>query len=253
MSTEDLIIRLFLIVDDKLGHVNKRSDAHLYPSEIVTIGLLFALKGGRFSPFYRWLSANYHAWFPKLPEHSRLTRLLRDYANYTDDFLHQPSFFTVIDTYGIELIHPRREGRSDQQIGRKGKSNGRWIVGIKLGWLIDDHGYVVNWGWDTANAPDNVFRDIATDYDGQTIALSDNGFRETGSPQQNVKYCDRGTWNERFTIETNLSWVTELFHAKKMYHRVTEHLVARLGYMAALLNCLLDITEGERSLVQFAI
>jgi hypothetical protein len=26
----------------------------------------------------------------------------------------------VIDTYGIELIHPVREGRSPQQIGRKG-------------------------------------------------------------------------------------------------------------------------------------
>jgi hypothetical protein len=27
-----------------------------------------------------------------------------------------------IDTYGIELIHPMREGRSPQQIGRKGLS-----------------------------------------------------------------------------------------------------------------------------------
>jgi hypothetical protein len=32
----------------------------------------------------------------------------------------------VIDTYGIELIHPIREGRSPQQIGRKGVSNHRW-------------------------------------------------------------------------------------------------------------------------------
>ena len=38
----------------------------------------------------------------------------------------------VIDTYGIELIHPMREGRSPQQIGRKGLSNHRWIVGGKL-------------------------------------------------------------------------------------------------------------------------
>ena len=30
-----------------------------------------------------------------------------------------PSLIGVIDTYGIELIHPRREGRSDTQIGRK--------------------------------------------------------------------------------------------------------------------------------------
>jgi hypothetical protein len=51
MSTDEIIIRLFCMVDDQLGTVNKRSDAHLYTSEIVTIGLLFALKGGRFRAF----------------------------------------------------------------------------------------------------------------------------------------------------------------------------------------------------------
>jgi hypothetical protein len=253
MPTDEIIIRLFCIVDDQLGAVKKRSDAKLYPSEIVTIGLLSALKGGRFSHFYRWLTNNYRMWFPNLPEHSRLTRLLRDYADYTEAFLVEPTFFTVIDTYGIELLHPRREGRSMQQLGTKGRSNGGWIVGVKLAWLIDDHGRVVAWGWDTANAPDNVFRPIATAYDGETITLCDNGLREHGAPQQNLKYCERGTWNERFTVETDLSWATETFHAKKLYHRVAEHLSARLGYMAALLNCLLQITQGERSLVQFAI
>jgi hypothetical protein len=38
--------------------------------------------------------------------------LLRDYAALALDFLAEPSFFTVMDTYGIELIHRRREGRS---------------------------------------------------------------------------------------------------------------------------------------------
>jgi hypothetical protein len=74
---------------------------------------------------------------------------LRDYAGLTLDFLAEPSFFTVMDTYGIELIHPRREGRSKRQIGKKGKSNGRWIIGIKLAWLINDQGEVVDWTWDT--------------------------------------------------------------------------------------------------------
>jgi hypothetical protein len=253
MPTDEIIIRLFCMVDDQLGCVNKRSDAHLYASEIVTIGLLSALKGGRFRAFYRWLDANYRAFFPKLPERSRLVRLLRDYAGLTLDFLADPSFFTVIDTYGIELIHPRREGRSPQQIGKKGKSNGRWIVGIKLAWLINEAGEVVDWSWDTANAPDNVFRPLATSYDGETIALADQGLREKDAPASNIKLCERGTWNERFTIETNLSWVTELFHAKKLYHRVTRHLEAHLWYLAALINCLLRLTEQKRSLAQFVI
>ena len=56
-----------------------------------------------------------------------------------DLFLADPTFFTVVDTYGIELIHPWREGRSPKQLGKKGKSNHRWIVGIKLClcWLIN--------------------------------------------------------------------------------------------------------------------
>jgi hypothetical protein len=253
MPTDEIIIGLFCMVDDQLGLVNKREDAHLYASEIVTIGLLFALKGGRFRAFYRWLNANYRAFFPKLPERSRLQRLLRDHAEDTLPFLADPTFFTVVDTYAIELIHPGREARSKRQIGRKGKSNGRWIVGVKLAWLINDAGEVVDWTWDTANESDNVFRPLATGYDGETIALADLGLHEKDAPPSNIKCCERGTWNERFTIETNLSWVTELFHAKKLYHRVKSHLEARLWYLAALINCLLRLTEHKRSLAEFVI
>lgn len=253
MPTDESIIRLFCMVDDQLGAVNKRADAHLYPSEIVTIGLLFSLKGGRFRAFSRWLAAKYRMYFPALPERTRLQRLLRDHAALALDFLAEPSFFTVLDTYGIELIHPRRAGRSTQQIGKKGKSNGCWIVSIKLGWLINNAGEVVDWTWDTANAPDTVFRPLATSYDGETIALADQGLREKDAPPANIKCCERGTWNERCIIETNLSWVTELLHAKKLYHRVKTHLEARLWYLAALINCLLRLTAHKRSVAAFVI
>lgn len=39
MPTDELIIRLFCMVDDELGPVNKHPDAHLYPSEIVSVTL----------------------------------------------------------------------------------------------------------------------------------------------------------------------------------------------------------------------
>ena len=144
MPTNEIIIRLFCMVDDQLGPVNKQLDAHLCPSEIVTIGLFFALKGGHFRAFESWLNKNYGAWFPHLPKRTHLQRLLRDCAEQAFAFLADPTFFTVADTYGIELIHPRRERRSKQQIGKKGKSNGRWIVGIKLAWLINEAGEVVD-------------------------------------------------------------------------------------------------------------
>jgi hypothetical protein len=253
MSTDEIIIRLFLIVDEELGSIKKRPDAKLYASEIVTLGLLFALKGGRYRAFYRWLAANYRIWFPALPELSRLHRLLEEHAELTERFLAKPTVFTVLDTFGIELIHPRREGRSPRQIGDKGISNGRWIVGVKLGWLVNDRGEVVDWDWDTASAPDNAFRVTAHQYDGETITLCDLGLRTKDEPARNLKFCPRGQWNERFTIETDFSWLTEFLHAKKMYHRVEAHLVARFRSMAALLNCLLKITEGKRSLLQFAV
>ena len=161
------------MVDDQLGPVNKRLDAYLYPSEIVTIGLLFALKGGRFRAFESWLNKNYRAWFPHLPERTRLQRRRRDCAEQAFDFLADPTFFTVVDTYWIELIHPRCEGQCKLRIGKKGKSNGRWIVGIKLAWLINEAGEVVDWTWATANEQDNVFRPLAPGYDGETIALAE--------------------------------------------------------------------------------
>ena len=253
MSTEEIIYRLFCSVDAELLDVKKRSDAQLYASEIVTIGLLFALKGGQYRPFYRWLAANYHYLFPHLPEQSRMHRLLRDYSHYTVHFLKDPSTFTVVDTFGIELIHPRREGRSPDQLGCKGVSNGRWIVGINLGWLINNRGEVVDWGWDTANVPDNAFRELATQYDGETITLSDLGFRKKDTPQKNFKYCEKGTWNERYLIESCFSVVTLVFDGKKLYHRDEHHLESRLGYMAALLNILLIITGGVFSFTEFVI
>jgi hypothetical protein len=71
MPTDEHIIRVFYMVDDQLGAVNKRADAHLHPSEIATIGLLFKLKGWWFRAFHRWLDANYRAFFPSLPERIR--------------------------------------------------------------------------------------------------------------------------------------------------------------------------------------
>ena len=45
MTTEDIIIHIFYKADDALGAVHKEILASLYPSEVVTIGMLFALKG----------------------------------------------------------------------------------------------------------------------------------------------------------------------------------------------------------------
>src|SRR5713101_5418693 len=123
VTTLDCITALFCQVDDHLPSIPKHPDAHLWPSEIVTLGLLHALKGVGNRAFYRWLTRDYRALFPHVPERTRLFRLLKTHQDWTQAFLAAPTVLGVIDTYGIELIHPMREGRSPQQIGRKGLSN----------------------------------------------------------------------------------------------------------------------------------
>jgi hypothetical protein len=46
MTTLDFITALFCQVDDHLPGIPKHPHANLWPSEIVTLGLLHALKGG---------------------------------------------------------------------------------------------------------------------------------------------------------------------------------------------------------------
>jgi hypothetical protein len=47
-------------------------------------------------------------------------------------------------------------------MGKKGKSNWRWIVGMKLCWLLNDKGEIVAWDWNTANVSDQVFLPLET-------------------------------------------------------------------------------------------
>lgn len=247
MTTEEFIITLFCEVDDRMGDVAKHPQAQLWPSELVTIGLLFALKGGYFRAFYRWLVRDYAGLFGGLPHRTRLLRRLASHADWCDRFLADPTFFTVLDSYGIELIHPIREGRSRRQIARKGKSNWRWhpegTRGMKLCWLLNDYGEVVAWDWDTANVHDQTFLPLIEPYVGATIVLADTGFADADGIPANLKLCPRGSWNERMLVETTLSLVTMVCGLKKVFHRTTRYFAARLAYMAAMFNSLLALNR----------
>src|SRR5437773_6182282 len=158
MTTIDFITALFCQVDAHLPGIPKHPHATLWPSEIVTLGILHALRDGGNRAFYRWLTRDYRALFPRLPERTRLFRLFSTHQAWTAAFLADPTVLGGIDTYGIELIHPIREGRSPHQIGRKGLSNHRWIVGGKLCLVLNQWGLVVGWAFATANVADNTFQ-----------------------------------------------------------------------------------------------
>lgn len=240
MSTDDFIMALFVRVDTELGHLPRHSQAKLHPSEIVTLALLFALKGVGPCPFYRWLSRNYRGWFPGLPERTRLFRLFATHYDWAETFLAAPSVLGVADSYGIELRHPWREDRADRQIGGKMLSNHRWIVGAKLVYLVNQSGLIVAWDYAAANVADNQFHDIIRDFQEEMVIFTDTGFHaQTGDPP-NMKPCKRGTWNVRMVVETVLSMLTTICHFKKLTHRTWSAVRARLAFTMAVFNILVQ-------------
>jgi hypothetical protein len=243
MTTDDIILHIFYLVATSLPEIRRHPQAKLYPSELVTIGILFSLKGGYFRAFYRWLKRDYGDWFGDgtLPERTRLERLLKTHQDWCSLLLADPTFFTVIDSYPIELIFPIREGRSEQQVGKKGRDKGRWSVGIKFCWLLNEFCRVVAWDWATMNVYDKHFHPIVKPFIGKTIVLADYGFRDKDGVPENMKICKKGTWNERMCVETTLSMVTMVCDLKRIRNRLAKSIQARLAYVAAMFNILLDL------------
>jgi len=240
MPTQDFILELFCRVDDAMRDVAKHSQANLYPSEIVTLGILFALKGVGNRAFYRWLERDWKALFPQLPDRTRLFRLFKAHQDWTNRFLAAPSLLGVADTYGIELLHPMREGRSPKQVGKKGKSNHRWIVGGKLAFVLNHLGLVTTWNCDTANVHDSTFQPSVAQFVDEMVVLVDTGFHSKDGDPPNMKVCPRGTWNVRMIVEGVLSMLTTVCHFKKVGHRVWTYFRARLAFTIAMFNLLVQ-------------
>jgi hypothetical protein len=256
VTTEDFTIELFYRIDQELPDVKKHNQAKLYPGEVVTLAFLFALKGVGNRAFYRWLKRDFSYLFPHLPERTRLFRLFKTHTALTQRFLAQPSVLGVIDAYGIELIHPIREGRTPNQIGKKGLSNHRWIVGGKLCLLLNQDGLVVAWECATANVHDTTFQPLVKQFEAEMIVLSDTGFHaKTGDPK-NLKVCQRGTWNVRMVVETILSMLTLVNHFKHVMHRVWEYFKMRLAYTMAMFNVLAQwygLQADENGIIHLSI
>ncbi len=263
MTTVDFITALFCRVDDALRDVPKHPQARLYPSEVTTLALLFALKGGSERAFYRWLVRDYWPLFPRLPERTRLFRLFATHQAWADRFLAAPTVLGVADSYGVELTHPYREKRRPRlaRLGRKGLSNHRWIVGGKLGVVLNKWGLACAWGAETANVHDSAFQPLVAQFADDMVVLADSNFARTEGNPPNLKVCPRGTWNERMLVETTFSMLTLICHAKTASHRAWRYFTMRLAFTVALFNILvqwdgLSLDEHghtHRSIAQFSL
>jgi hypothetical protein len=238
MTTPECITALFYHIDEPLRTVPTHPEARLWPSEVVTLGLLPALTGGGKRAFSRCLTRDYRPLFPRFPERTRLLRLCKSHQDWTRAFLAAPTVLGVIDTYGIEVIHPRRAGRSPHQMGRKGVSNHRWIVGGNRCVLLNQDGLVVGGDWGTANVAENTLQWLMRQVDGRMLVLSDTACHAAEGAPANLKRCRRGAWEDRMLVETVLSMLTRVTHVKQGRHRGWASCQARLAFTMAAFNVL---------------
>lgn len=259
LREEDIILFLLSAIVEVLGKKDKKHPlGKLYLSEIIFCGVLFVLKGGSFRRFHPWLLKRN---LLNLPERSRLCRLLIKYRKLCNQFLSSETFFNCLDSFGVEIIHPTREGRSkqSQRVSRKGKSNHRWIVGRKINVAINGELEIVDFQDATDNVCDNTF-DVYYEQKDDAIYLSDKGYRKqekSGGTPENFKICNSGGWNERMWIERLFSLWTRVCGMKHSFHRSVNGFKAKVAYLVALTNITFRLNETlgfhKCSLVQWAI
>jgi hypothetical protein len=137
--------------------------------------------------FYHWLCCNWRHLFPNLPERTRPFRLLARYQRWAERFLAEPSLINFSDSLGMELVHPRREGRTKNQVGKKGKSirdarasaSERALdCGCQVLPARQRRGRIVDWDADPANVHDGHFQRLLKHYpkDGR---MTDKGFHRS--------------------------------------------------------------------------
>lgn len=254
MTTLDFTIALFCRVDDALLDQEKHPFSVLHPSEVVTLAMLQVLRGEGNRAFDRWMRRELGPLFPRLPERTRLFRLFVTYQHLCQRFLATATLFGVVDSYGIELVHPWRERRTQREVARKGKSLHRWIVGAKVCVLTDNLGRIVGFNLDGANVHDSAFHPLIESVKEQMIVFGDGGFHAREGDPENLKICRKGQWNDRMIVETLFSLFTTVLRMKKLAHRLLEPLKARLAYTCAVCNLCFDWNgETQLQLAQFKL
>jgi len=255
LSEETIIIAIFCAIATVLGILDyKHSQGRLYLSEILLCGVLFALKGSSFRRFYVWLKRRN---LFDMPDRTRLQRLLITHQKQCRQFLEDPTVLNITDSFGVEVIHPFREGRSEQskKVSKKGLSNHRWIIGRKINVVINQDLSIVSCQSNTANVSDKNFNASLSKISG--IVLADSGYREREGISENMKICRKGTWNCRMYVETLFSLWERICNAKRSFHRTVAGFAAKSAFLATLTNIVFSLNESfgfnRFSLAQWAL
>ena len=143
-------------------------------------------------------------------------------------------------TYGIELLHPRREGRCPPPLGRHGLANHRWMVGGQLGLRRNQGGWLVGGAGATAHVADHTLHWLSQPGAGRLSVLSAPGCQAAAGAPRNLKRGQRGEWQDRRLVETGLSRLTLVCHLQKVRQRGWAYVQARLAFTMAAGNGLVQ-------------
>jgi hypothetical protein len=236
MTTQAFMMPLFCQVDDQMAGVPKRPDAKRSPSEVVTLARLCAITGVGTRAFYRWLKRDDPAWFPHVPERTRVFRLCQTHIAGTAQLLAAPTVRGIADSSGRAFLHPMRAGRRPHQMGNKGQSHHRWMVGGKR-WVVVNQGGLV-WAGDgaTATVHDAHVHPLIPPCGETIIVLTDTGFHAKSGEPVHMHVCQRGSWKGRRLVETLFSRRTTVFHGQKVRQHVWGYCRARVAWTMAAFN-----------------
>ena len=99
-NVTDFITELFCKVDDAIPDAPRHSQSIRSVSEVVTVGILYGVKGVSQRAFYPWLRDNYGHLFPKLPERTRRFHRLHTQRYWTGHLLAALTLMGIADSYG---------------------------------------------------------------------------------------------------------------------------------------------------------
>ena len=183
MTPPDFIIALFYAVDQEMLEVPKHPDAKLYPSEGVTLALLYAIKGGGTRAFYRWLTRDSLALFPPGAGAHPLGPALQD-PHSVDHALSRGAYRVGGRRQLRDRVDPPEAGRAQPgSHWQKGQSHHRWMVSGKVCFIVNQWGLICAWDCATANVHDTHFHPLIAQFVDTMSILTDTGFHaQTGAP-----------------------------------------------------------------------
>lgn len=192
----DLILKLFVIVDDLYKHLithrllRSKSKAgrksKLSTPELITIAVIFSLtKGDSFKNFYRIFKLS--NLFPNVPEYSRLLRSVKAATPVTTVMLqilcnlakaNSQNLIKVIDSTPLSTINTKRTFHYHSNVSSKcGKSSRGYFYGFKTHIVVNERGHLLSIKITPGNTSDKNHRVVLSLLKGlRGLVLGDSGY-----------------------------------------------------------------------------